>query len=121
MRLVCPNCDAKYEVPDDAVPEGGRDVQCSSCGHASATGTEAEPAEAEVPPADTPPRRDLDDGVLAILREEAEREKSPPPEAQKSGAHGPRPRARCRSSPSWASRRLPRRRPCRRRSAVWRC
>lgn len=34
MRLVCPNCEAKYEVPDDAIPEGGRDVQCSSCGHA---------------------------------------------------------------------------------------
>ncbi len=34
MRLVCPNCDAKYEVPDDAIPEGGRDVQCSGCGHA---------------------------------------------------------------------------------------
>ena len=34
MRLVCPNCDAKYEVPDDAIPESGRDVQCSSCGHA---------------------------------------------------------------------------------------
>lgn len=174
MRLVCPNCDAKYEVPDDAVPEGGRDVQCSSCGHAwfqmrpeaeiaaeeeaalfgddlpppveeatetetqaepevapepaveaeakpesvaevapepapapvdapsetdaaiaallsgsdaTATGTEAEPAEAEVPPADTPPRRDLDDGVLAILREEAEREEEARrTEAQKSGA-----------------------------------
>ncbi|MDQ2066361.1 zinc-ribbon domain-containing protein [Xinfangfangia sp. CPCC 101601] len=34
MRLVCPNCDAKYEVPDGAIPEGGRDVQCSACGHA---------------------------------------------------------------------------------------
>lgn len=34
MRLVCPNCDAKYEVPDDAIPDGGRDVQCSACGHA---------------------------------------------------------------------------------------
>lgn len=34
MRLACPNCDAKYEVPDDAVPETGRDVQCSNCGHA---------------------------------------------------------------------------------------
>ena len=33
MRLVCPNCDAKYEVPDDAIPDGGRDVQCSACGH----------------------------------------------------------------------------------------
>ena len=34
MRLVCPNCDAKYEVPEDAIPETGRDVQCANCGHA---------------------------------------------------------------------------------------
>ena len=32
MRLTCPNCDAEYEVPDDVVPEEGRDVQCSNCG-----------------------------------------------------------------------------------------
>lgn len=34
MRLVCPNCEAKYEVPADAIPETGRDVQCANCGHA---------------------------------------------------------------------------------------
>ncbi len=34
MRLVCPNCEAKYEVPDDAIPDSGRDVQCANCGHA---------------------------------------------------------------------------------------
>lgn len=34
MRLTCPNCDAQYEVDDRAIPEGGRDVQCSNCGHA---------------------------------------------------------------------------------------
>lgn len=33
MRLVCPNCGAQYEVPDDVIPHGGRDVQCSNCGH----------------------------------------------------------------------------------------
>lgn len=33
MRLTCPNCDAQYEVPDSAIPAGGRDVQCSNCGH----------------------------------------------------------------------------------------
>jgi len=31
MRLVCPNCGATYEVPDDVIPDGGRDVQCSNC------------------------------------------------------------------------------------------
>jgi predicted Zn finger-like uncharacterized protein len=34
MRLICPNCDAEYQVDDAAIPETGRDVQCSNCGHA---------------------------------------------------------------------------------------
>lgn len=33
MRLTCPNCGAQYEVPDDIIPVGGRDVQCSNCGN----------------------------------------------------------------------------------------
>lgn len=33
MRLVCPNCDAQYEVDDGAIADAGRDVQCSNCGH----------------------------------------------------------------------------------------
>lgn len=32
MRLICPNCSAQYEIPDDVMPPEGRDVQCSSCG-----------------------------------------------------------------------------------------
>jgi predicted Zn finger-like uncharacterized protein len=32
MRLICPNCGAQYEVPDEVIPLGGRDVQCSNCG-----------------------------------------------------------------------------------------
>lgn len=31
MRLICPNCDAQYEVPIEVMPEEGRDVQCSNC------------------------------------------------------------------------------------------
>lgn len=33
MRLTCPNCSAQYEVDDKVIPKGGRDVQCSACGH----------------------------------------------------------------------------------------
>lgn len=33
MRMVCPNCGAQYEIADDVIPESGRDVQCSNCGH----------------------------------------------------------------------------------------
>ena len=32
MRLTCPNCGAQYEVPDEVIPDTGRDVQCSNCG-----------------------------------------------------------------------------------------
>jgi predicted Zn finger-like uncharacterized protein len=138
MRLICPNCDAQYEVSDTAIPVAGRDVQCSSCGHAwfqlppeveaeqaaEAALHDAPPAapapvapapvvmapmvtapvvtaaiaaapdsiEAAIrtviaPLADAPPlppaavatapsqvQRQIDDSVMAVLREEAERE-----------------------------------------------
>jgi len=116
MRLICPNCDAQYEVPDDAIPPGGRDVQCSNCqlswfqtekpivpGRdtskpeaapvaeeetvADAAEIEVEASEPEIdteeqPKADpipepepnpdpAPQRKQLDDAVASILREEA--------------------------------------------------
>jgi len=43
MRLVCPNCSAQYEIDGSMIPDGGRDVQCSNCGH---TWFELPPAEA---------------------------------------------------------------------------
>ncbi|MGY9046911.1 hypothetical protein P775_22475 [Puniceibacterium antarcticum] len=33
MRLTCPNCGAQYEIPLEAIPLNGRDVQCSNCRH----------------------------------------------------------------------------------------
>lgn len=107
MRLICPNCDAQYEVDDSAIPETGRDVQCSNCGNAWFQERERrpedatadlyrepeEPAPAAVPEAiaqreldeddddsnppetQTPPvKRALDESILSVLREEAERE-----------------------------------------------
>ncbi len=82
MRLICPNCDAQYEVDDAVIPEGGRDVQCSSCGHtwfqaahpADAPDEGATPRAAEAIPPEALRRRSLDDAVLSVLREEAERE-----------------------------------------------
>ncbi|QYZ69005.1 zinc-ribbon domain-containing protein [Neotabrizicola shimadae] len=109
MRLICPNCSAEYEVDDAAIPDTGRDVQCSNCGHgwfqlpphveaeaeaeaevfdepepvavpaiASPLPGEDDDDEPEPPPPDqsASPRqpRTLDDSVLAVLKEEAERE-----------------------------------------------
>lgn len=73
MRLVCPNCEAKYEVPDDAIPDSGRDVQCASCGHAwfqtrsravSAITSLTEAVETPAPVA-TPPKPEVTPDVTA--------------------------------------------------------
>ncbi|WP_284165757.1 zinc-ribbon domain-containing protein [Frigidibacter sp. SD6-1] len=89
MRLICPNCNAQYEVDEAAIPAAGRDVQCSSCGHtwfqesaAALRERELAEASAEPPPqegASEPEtagltRRKPDDSVLNVLREEAARE-----------------------------------------------
>jgi predicted Zn finger-like uncharacterized protein len=47
MRLVCPNCNAQYEVDPAVIPEEGRDVLCSACGHAWFQHSEAALARAE--------------------------------------------------------------------------
>ena len=91
MRLLCPNCDAQYEVPDYVIPAEGRDVQCSECGHtwyqehenedisdlleADAEEDEPGPDEMRVPRALAErAARQMDPEVQDILREEADRE-----------------------------------------------
>lgn len=70
MRLTCPNCGAQYEVPDDVIPEEGRDVQCSNCGttwfqeHASRAGQDR-------------PAPDMDDDL--DFDDDADGEDTPPP------------------------------------------
>ncbi|MCP3971718.1 MAG: thioredoxin [Rhodobacteraceae bacterium] len=94
MRLICPNCGAQYDVEDAVIPDQGRDVQCSNCGHtwfqqpahldpelAEELGREPpppmedEPVEPQPEAADRA-RRGLDPDVAGVLREEAERETS---------------------------------------------
>jgi predicted Zn finger-like uncharacterized protein len=92
MRLTCPNCAAQYEIEDDVIPVGGRDVQCSNCGHTwlqkpnerpttqPLSSEDMEPVpqapEDEVAASPEPKRRELDDDVSSVLREEADRERA---------------------------------------------
>ncbi len=89
MRLTCPNCRAQYEVDDRAIPEEGRDVQCSNCGqtwfqekivagpltpeHLTPEPEQSEPVVAKDESA-PPVRGAVENSILNILREEAERE-----------------------------------------------
>ena len=63
MRLKCPNCGAQYEVDSTVIPDTGRDVQCSNCGHTWFQKHAAQEAEldeqpvsdaAAIPETDTP-------------------------------------------------------------------
>ncbi|MFM2356113.1 MAG: hypothetical protein RLZZ528_1849 [Pseudomonadota bacterium] len=78
MRLICPNCDAQYEVDESVIPEAGRDVQCSNCGHswfqpgrfAAAQGTSADEVAAPEPPATEETDDDYD--LIRALSEDPE-------------------------------------------------
>ncbi|MDC0011718.1 zinc-ribbon domain-containing protein [Octadecabacter sp.] len=89
MRLICPNCGAQYEVADDVIPEAGRDVQCSNCGHTwfeNRGASEAAELGAPVPTPDPQPepevtqpeprQRELSPDVADILRQEADFEQA---------------------------------------------
>lgn len=98
MRLTCPNCAAQYEVPEDVIPDEGRDVQCSNCGEtwfqASAKSLAAEatvksaPASEDDEAAAAEPTRDMSpDAPAADTSEEGERLPDAA-EGDESVAHG---------------------------------
>ena len=88
MRLVCPKCKANYEIPRHAVPIGGREVKCDSCGHSwfqtrAKTSNDEQLIEpqTEITKEDTEEvasaasdQKKIDPSVIKILREEAKRE-----------------------------------------------
>jgi predicted Zn finger-like uncharacterized protein len=92
MRLVCPNCGAQYDVPLEVIPEAGRDVQCSNCGHTWFQRRVTQPMTTAPPPppateswhqtpemapppvADPEPKRTLDPDMAELFREEREYE-----------------------------------------------
>ena len=88
MRLVCPNCKANYEIPRHAVPIGGREVKCASCGHSwfqtrtkKSNDIQLIDPENKITKEDTEEvasaasdQKKIDPSVIKILREEAKRE-----------------------------------------------
>lgn len=86
MRLVCPNCDAEYEVDGAAIPLSGRDVQCSNCGHAW---FQTHPDLAE-PAADEPAQAVAESPAGPAVAEAASQ---PEPPAAAPAPTGPAPKA----------------------------
>lgn len=69
--MICPNCGAQYEVDASVIPENGRDVQCSNCGHTwfqRSANSDPEPVEqAGSNPAETAPENAADQADLPAV------------------------------------------------------
>lgn len=83
MRLTCPKCSAQYEVPDEVIPEEGRDVQCSNCEETWFQAKYPEP-QAEAAPAQDESVEETENEEVAAEAPapEAEPEPAPAEEAQ---------------------------------------
>lgn len=94
VEIACPNCNARYQVPAEALGAAGREVACSSCGtvwHARPMAAETpRPQPAPVSPQPAPPVQPAVDGgdrsrEMAKIREmldevqNAERRRAVPP------------------------------------------
>ncbi|WP_371226226.1 zinc-ribbon domain-containing protein [Roseovarius sp. 2305UL8-3] len=97
MRLTCPNCGAQYEVPDEVIPESGRDVQCSNCGdtwfqHHPDHAPDPEEAPSEEPSWDAPSEAEEVEEVQAEPAPEPEREEDTEDEdSEEQGEETPEP------------------------------
>ncbi|MFC4348882.1 zinc-ribbon domain-containing protein [Kordiimonas lipolytica] len=76
MILVCPACDAKFKIPDGAIPASGRKVRCAKCKHswhavpqqivkALAAAAAPPPRPQSAPSAAFPPPEEIDAGAAA--------------------------------------------------------
>lgn len=74
MRLVCPNCDAEYEVDGSMIPPEGRDVQCSNCSNSWVQKPQDPQSATEAPSGLIPRRSQTDPKALDIIHQEVERE-----------------------------------------------
>ncbi|MEM6306551.1 MAG: zinc-ribbon domain-containing protein [Pseudomonadota bacterium] len=70
MRIICTNCDAEYDIPDEAIPDTGRDVQCSNCSHVWFVHPHSDPTKQTK----TAPKPEVSPEARKVLQEEAERE-----------------------------------------------
>ena len=97
MRLICPNCGAQYEVDASVIPDIGRDVQCSNCGHTwfqrptESRTIRPAPAEGENAPEEDAATSPEDGGATPAEAAKAEAPPQPeaPPEPEPEAEPGP--------------------------------
>ena len=99
MRLICPNCDAEYEVPDSAIPPEGRDVQCSNCGNTWFFDP-SQPEEPEPVVDDAPPPAPVTTPEPAQTELSQVEEEQPEPELNQTPVQPRRPEPRPKRTPT---------------------
>ena len=83
MLIVCPNCDASFELDSSLLEPSGRALQCSECAHKWFCGTDGLPAKDPNPPAQQEEQNDAkeeasenptDDNLQADLNQDQEKD-----------------------------------------------
>jgi predicted Zn finger-like uncharacterized protein len=84
MRLICPNCSAQYEIDVNLIPDEGRDVQCSNCGHTWFELPPAAKADESAGQAGDAPEPETFDAPAQDATDDAEAEEEAPSNAAKA-------------------------------------
>lgn len=85
MIIVCPNCNAEYEVADQAIGETGRVVQCANCAESwRATQPPPKPKPVEVREVELADDSDDFSRLLDDAMKDEEAESAAPPKKSKS-------------------------------------
>ncbi len=101
MELICPSCEARYQVPETSIGEKGRQVSCMNCGHSwhafppLVLGSSAAPPTTASAGIDfhSPPRPGRNSSTFAASEAEAPAASPGPSSGPMSGPPAPPPRA----------------------------
>ncbi len=94
IEIVCPSCQARYQLPDDSIGAEGRKVSCSSCSHkwrAHAGGEAPAPAQSSpAPVAEVESEPVSEPASVAAVEEPGNETAAPTPPPQPPAATGDR-------------------------------
>ena len=92
IEIVCPSCEARYQLPDGSIGPDGRNVSCSSCAHKWRAFAEGQaPAAAPVTPAAPAPAPEAATAPPPPMPPMAEPSYRPNPDHVASVATAPQP------------------------------
>lgn len=88
IRLTCPECRTEYRLPEGAIPETGREVECTACGNIWWASRNAPASQPVLAPQPMPPAAvTAQEPALTVVRHDPDSENSATPPATDADHH----------------------------------